>query len=225
MNGRITLVGARSNRQRVWEAILWTAQGNSRLHPGPADGGPVYFSLSSIAHESKVQLQTVSDYAKCLVAAGYLAQHLVSVVPTNRPSWIYTLEINTGIEAPRLRADGTEHTAGRKTEACWDAMITLDAFTHKQIAEIAGVNGRTASNYVYALARVGILYVITQARRCGNPSSRNEGVFAVPIHRRNQRAPQVTRTRSVYDPSTNQLLPLTTAEEAVESIETGGIIE
>jgi hypothetical protein len=78
-----------------------------------------------------VELPIVREYLVGLDAAGYLCAASESNGGTRHGvKKGRFLAKDNGVEAPRVRRDGSPVTQGRGTQAMWDAMTALDTFTH-----------------------------------------------------------------------------------------------
>lgn len=209
----LELAGGKSQRQRVWEVIRGLAGMNDRC-----------FRADDLSRCSNVELGPVREYLKALEAAGYVrrigrARRFVKHV--------YEMTRDNGVEAPRVRRDGTPVTQGRGTEAMWAAITVLDSFTHYLLAEIAQTKPATAANYCQALGKAGYLRALTPGKGKGRG-----GVVTVWIvnaqHRRKPRAPMITRLKAIYDPNIHQIVwgdAGKLADEAADAVETGEVVE
>lgn len=206
------LAGGKSQRQRVWEAIR-------RFEAEE----PNQFTIEQLSRSSKVEEAPVRDYLKGLEAAGYVA-HVGLTMDRNRVKHVYALAQDNGVEAPRVRRDGSEVTQGRGTEAMWSAMATLDSFTHHFLAELAGVKPTTAAAYCGALGKAGYLEVIKPGKGLGKGGVATLWRLA-HAHRQKPRAPMITRLKAVYDPNIHQLVWGEGADAAADLVEIGGVVE
>jgi hypothetical protein len=207
----LELAGGKSQRQRVWEAI----RGLAGIHDGT-------FTASDLARCSKVEIDPVREYLKGLGAAGYVR---VINPESSKPGGrsvknVFELMRDNGVEAPRVRRDGTPVTQGRGTEAMWAAMVELDQFNYWLIADFAQVKPGTACSYLLALGKAGYLKVVTPGKGTGKGGIAT--VWTVDVaHRRKPRAPMITRLKAVYDPNIHQIVWAEGADEAADAIEMG----
>lgn len=210
----LELVGGKSQRQRIWEAI--------RRFACTGDGT---FVSDDLSRASKVEIDPVREYLKGLSAAGYIA----AVNPeASRPGGrgvknVFELTRDNGLEAPRVRRDGSEVTQGRGTEAMWGAMTALDSFNYWLIAELAQVKPTTASAYCLALGKAGYLDVITPGKGKGKGGIATVWRVAA-AHRLKPRAPMVTRLKAIYDPNVHQIVWAEGADEAADAVEAGEVL-
>lgn len=139
----------------------------------------------------------VRTYLKSLCAANYLSNS------DNR----YHLISDCGVDAPRVRPDGTPVLRGCGHENMWRTMKILKTFSWYDVMVVSTtdeviVRKSTAQHYVTALHRAGYLTLIKSAQP--------NGVRA--IYRLNRtkntgnRPPIIQRDRSVYDPNLGRVV-------------------
>ncbi|HPU10041.1 MAG TPA: hypothetical protein PK947_05875 [Ottowia sp.] len=215
----VALAGGKSARQRVWEAIRLLSDVSDFLTDGS-------FLVDDLSRKSKVELPIVREYVRCLMAAGYL--QWASTDDRGPVKNRYVLAKNNGVEAPRVRRDGSPVTQGRGTEAMWGAITALDTFTHAELAQIANVKPATAANYCGFLGRAGYLDLV----RAGHGTGRG-GIASVwrcaLVHKHKPRAPMVTRLKVVYDPNVHAIVwqpgAADAADAAADQIDLGEVVE
>lgn len=207
----LELVGARSTRQRVWEAIRAAALDES---------GNGTFTAEALSRASKVELDPVRYNLKGLLAAGYLGLVEGSPAGGRGVKNLYVLARDNGVEAPRVSASGREITLGRGTEAMWAAATVLDSFTVDLLAGIANVSPVAASSYLSMLGRAG--YLVTLEKGKGMGKGGRQTVWRVAeAHRYSPRAPMITRLKALYDPNLHAIVWAQNADDALEAIESG----
>jgi hypothetical protein len=190
-----TLAGGRSPRQRIWERIRMHSSGEftgAEVTPGDVPAG------------------TAREYLAGLVCAGYLAQTQADRRGVKIRYW---LTRDNGIEAPRVRADGTEVVQGQGNEGLWGAIRVLDTFTAHQIADLAGVSASTAKSYCMFLERAGYL-TIALAGKSGGPTIYR----AIKNRISGPRAPMITRIKAVYDPNLHQVVWMQGADAVADEV-------
>jgi hypothetical protein len=187
------MVGGLSPRQRVWARI--------RRHKGS-------FNWDEVT-PADVLKRTAKEYLDSLVLAGYLDE----AEPGN-----YSLARDVGIEAPRVRKDGTEVTQGRGNEAIWGAITVLDSFSALDIVELSGVPHTAVKPYCIMLALAGYLEVKVKGKGTG---AGGIGTVYSTVKSRlsGPRAPMITRLRAVYDPNVHAIVWSEGADKAVEAID------
>jgi hypothetical protein len=210
----LELAGGKSQRQRAWEAIRGLA--------GINDGT---FTAADISRCSKVEIDPVREYLKGLSAGGYVCiiNPDASRAGGRSVKNVFELMRDNGVEAPRVRRDGTEVTQGRGTEAMWAAMTALDSFNYWLIAELAQVKPGTACSYCLALGKAGYLDILTVGKGIGKGGIAT--VWTVSsLHRMKPRAPMITRLKAIYDPNIHQIVWAEGADAAADAIEVGEVL-
>ncbi|MDT3671817.1 MAG: hypothetical protein ROZ37_15985 [Aromatoleum sp.] len=191
----LEMSGGKSPRQRVWEAVRGLVD---------YEGG---FTAADASRASKVELGIVAEYLKALHAGGYLGRHDAARKGEPHRYW---LERDNGIEAPRLRRDGSEVTAGRGNENMWQAMRHfLPTFDFRELAAYAStaehpVLPDTAKAFVLTLHAAGYLEEITPAKRgCQARPAR----FALRGDMNTgPRPPMIQRTKAVFDANLGRVM-------------------
>ncbi len=209
------LAGGKSQRQRVWEAI--------RAYDAVSPQGA--FTAEDVSRWSKVECPIVLEYLVSLESAGYLgAAPEVDGGARRGVKKGRFLANNNGVEAPRVRRDGSPVTQGSGTQSMWDAMTVLDTFTHAQLAELAMVKPATAANYCAFLGRAGYLERVVPGHGTGRG-----GVASVwrcvRAHRNKPRAPMITRLKAVYDPNIHEIVWQEGADDCADQIDRGEVVE
>lgn len=191
----LEMVGGKSPRQRIWEAIRVAID---------YEGG---FTAADIARACKIEAPAVSDYLRALHLGGYLGRH----EPTRRGEPArYWMERDNGVEAPRVRKDGSEATTGRGNEAMWQAMRNfLPTFDFREVAAYAStvdhpVLADTAKAYVLALHAAGYLVETQPAKR--GCQARPARYSLKRDHDSGPRPPMIQRTRAVFDPNLGRVV-------------------
>lgn len=203
------LAGGQSPRQRIWANIRKFMEGE--------------FDWKDVTPGDVVR-RTAQPYLDSLVAAGYLARcpHRSPIVSPDMPlsgsarnAITYVLLRDNGIEAPRVRKDGSKVTQGNGNEAIWGAISVLDTFDAHTIADLSGAAFSTVKQYCKFLEHAGYLTVVTKGK----------GGHAASIYRAvksritGPRAPMITRLKAVYDPNMHQIVWSEGADEAVKEMD------
>lgn len=184
--------GPKGDRQHMWEVIR-------KMHrtSWPITVRQVWEKASEWGPKGRVR-----DYITGLVAAGYLRP----IEGAPGPAVQYELIKDCGMEAPRVRKDGTEVTQGRGREQMWRTVKIIGDFTARDLAQAAStpaftVAENTAKDYCTMLA--GAEYLATT--RKGSP-----GVPAryrlVQSRWTGPRAPMIQRLKQLYDPNTGEVV-------------------
>ena len=163
------------------------------------------FTVRQVTEETRLGQDTVRDYVRGLEAAGYLKR--VGTTDVGHPgaprAVVYELVRDVGVEAPRVRKDGTPVHMGRGREQMWRTMKVLGEFSARDLAvhastEDCPVSLEDAKHYVRYLAKAGYLVPLTRGRavRYRLLPSKNTG----------PRAPMIQRVRQVYDPNLGRVV-------------------
>lgn len=166
------------------------------------------FTSRRLYMETRCSRETIKEYLTGLTAAGY-----VSALTNAAPGPLeYALARDCGIDAPRVRRDGTEITQGRSRENMWRAMKIIGDFTYRDLAvhaatEETPVAEAEARDYCYHLHRAGYLALIT----AGKPGSRTTaGALTLyrllPSKYSGPKPPMVQRVKQVYDPNLKKVV-------------------
>lgn len=185
----LEMVGGKSPRQRIWEKVRQLRRFTARQLRGELPG--------------VITMATVRSALQCWQAGGFLAGKDES--RSGAPGEIYELVKDTGIEAPRVRKDGSAVTQGQGNEALWGAMEALGSFNARVLSSMAGVPLSTTKTYCAYLHKAGYLVVEREGKGQGKG-----GVLTTYRLLRSRitgpRPPMITRLKSVYDPNTNKLV-------------------
>lgn len=208
----LELVGGKSNRQRVWEAIRRFSQSSF-----------THFTVEDISRLSKVEYDPVRYTFKGLFTAGYL-EMVSGHAPGGRGvKNVYRLARDNGVECPRVRPDGREIVQGRGTEAMWAAMTALDSFGADFLAALAQVKPSTAKTYCALLARAGYLVTLSPGKGLGQGGQLTHWRVASE-HQSKPRAPMITRLKAVYDPNVHAIVWAEGADDAAEAVDAGEVL-
>lgn len=169
-------------RERIWAAI--------RAQAEP-------WTLTTIVLASKVERSKLKDYLCGLRAAGIIAVH----APSPRPgvAATYQLAMDRGVDAPRVRKDGSEVPPSGRARM-WRAMKMLRSFTVAELAAQASLQDAPvalgeADHYCHWLARGGYLLAAGTDRWAFVPG-RDTG----------PKAPQVLRVKRLLDPNNGEIV-------------------
>lgn len=152
----------------------------------------------------------VSDYLRGLLHAGIIR---VAVAPGHIGELAtYSLVTDTGVEAPRVRRDGTLLSEPAQ-QAMWRAIRVLREFGPRDLVAngaMAGITIKmtTATSYCTWLARGGYL---RHPQKCGEPYRL--------IKDTGPKAPQVLQVKQLYDPNTGKIMAGQTLQEAIDAAE------
>lgn len=191
----LSMIGGKSPRQRIWEAIRALRDG--------------FFQVDIVRH-AKVAESVVSDYVKCLHAGGFVSVIDKVKVGSMCVKKFYQLDRDNGLEAPRLTKRGLPVTQGCGNDAMWGTlrrMFKNDAVDHRQLAAFASTSSfaitpATANTYLQALHSAGYLECVT--RSVQGKQAAPARYRLLPTMDSGARAPMIQRTKSVFDPNWNK---------------------
>lgn len=154
---------------------------------------------------------TIREYLAALHKAGYL--EIISQ-GTRGEANTYRLVDDCGVEAPRLRKDGTPVTQGNGRQQMWNAMRIIKQFTPVDLAFNAStddlrVSEADARSYCSALHKAGYLRVAAPHKngRCGKPGSGKMTTYLlIPAMWTGPQPPQIQRTKQIYDPNLKKIV-------------------
>lgn len=204
-----TYAGGKGPRQMIWEAIR--------------TNGPVpEWTRDSLSRATGIENSTITSYLQALVKAGIIDKvgenNVGGAATENR----YTLIKDEGLEAPRLRRDGTRVTQGLAQEQMWRTLRILTADTNaRELAAHAStptvpVSSVAANDYLQMLNTAGYLARTREGKGkgCGGTLARYR---LKPARNTGPRPPMICRTKVVYDPNEDKVVyaPAVTEEDAI----------
>lgn len=183
-------------RDAVWEEIR-------------CQNGYGSFSVSEIAYSTQLGVDTVRDYITGLFNAGYLVK-VERPLPESFKTQYYRLERDCGIEAPRVRKDGTEVVMGRGREQMWRALGIMAQkgirFTFRDLCLYSStdeipVAEDDAKHFIRYLYAAGYLLQV-EAGKPGIPARYRmmQSKWTGP------KPPQIQRVRQLYDPNLKRVV-------------------
>jgi hypothetical protein len=202
--------GGKGPRQRIWEAIRARGDGD--------------WTRYSIARAADVADTTVTTYCQALEKAGIVGKTGETAVGNLAVAGRWRLLRDEGLEAPRLRRDGTRVTLGLAQEQMWRTLRLLDGdLNARELAahastEAVPVTLSAAEHYITWLAAAGYLIRTRAGKGLGR---RGKGLPARyrldPARNTGPRPPMICRARVVYDPNEDEVVwaPLVTDEDAI----------
>lgn len=190
--------GGKGPRQHIWEAIR-------------AVGPDADWMLYQIARAAGVTDSTVTTYVQALVKAGIVERIGERKISNVAAEGRYRLIRNEGLEAPRVRRDGSRVTQGLAQEQMWRTLRMMAADTNARelaahastpaipVAEVA------ANHYLLDLARAGYLHCTQEGKGTGKGGIQARYRLK-PGRNTGPRPPMVCRTRAVYDPNEGKVV-------------------
>ncbi len=183
--------GPRNDRQAIWEAIRkHGVNGQAFTAADIRSQLPAYPALSKIR-----------DYLIGLTAAEYLdcKKGNKAGMPNS-----YTLKRDTGIEAPRVRKDGSAVTQGLAREQMWRGMKVLNSFDANDLilAATTEIKLNDAKDYIGHLHKAGYLALTEKSK----PSGGLARYCLLPTKYTGPKPPMVQRIKQVFDPNLGKVV-------------------
>ncbi len=180
-------------RQAIWEEIRKKGD----------------WAFTSTELDIALEASSIRDYLTGLCKAGYL--EAVSKGKRGEPN-VYRLINDCGVDAPRVRKDGTPVTQGQGRQQMWNSMRIIKQFTAADLAFNATtdelkVAENEARDYCKMLCHAGYLKVISQGKpghKAGTGS--RSRYMLIPAMWTGPQSPQIQRTRQVYDPNLKKVI-------------------
>lgn len=162
------------------------------------------FTVRDLHLSTTMKMESVREYVTGLVNAGYVEEKedgggLKAKVPFKTPAVIYTLVRDVGIEAPRVRKDGTPVTQGQGTANMWRTMRIIGTFSARELAVSAStetciISESTAKSYVSHLCQAGYLVQV-------------KGIYRfVPSMHTGPKPPMIQRVKRVWDQNLKKVM-------------------
>lgn len=171
------------------------------------------FTIKDLQFAVDLEKHSIYDYVVGLQKAGYLeATSLVAVSIRDRDEIVYTLVNDIGIDAPRVRRDGTPVTQGQSRLQMWNAMQVLKKFCAADLAFNAStpaclVVESEAKNYISALHRANYLKLVSESKPGNKPGTGKQATYMlIPTKWTGPHPPQIQRTKQVYDPNLRRVV-------------------
>lgn len=192
---KLAPVGVLTTREKLWRAMRELKD----------------FRVPDLAHATGVWHceYHIQDYLRGLIKAGIVAVK-------DRPEYqgahaTYTLVRDLGVDAPRVRRDGTT-VAEPAQETMWRGMKILREFTALDLLAHAAMGGitikeSTANKYCQWLARGGYLKTL------GRPSTGQRYRLLLDT---GPKAPQVLRVKQLFDVNTGKVMVGQSIEDALD---------
>lgn len=191
--------GGKGPRQRIWEAI--------RARAG------VPWTRYTIARAAGVADTTVTTYAQALEKAGIVVRAGETRINALAAEVSWTLARDEGLEAPRLKRDGSRVTQGLAQEQMWRTLRILPGdLNARELAahastEAAPVTLAAAEHYLTGLHAAGYLLRAAAGKGLGKPGKGLAARYRLhPARNTGPRPPMVCRTRAVYDPNEGKVV-------------------
>ncbi len=173
------------------------------------------FTISSLTLACEQDRTAVRSYVLSLVKSGHLTAAGTEPAPANallrarnprNLSAVYTLAVDIGVEAPRVRRDGSPCLQGRAREQMWRTMRMLGDFTPHELAIAASTDDSPVSE-VDAADYVKHLYPAGYLMRIAAATAHNQARYRfVPARWSGPKAPMIQRLKTVFDANTRKIV-------------------
>lgn len=204
--------GGKGPRQRIWEAIR------------AREGGE--WTRYQIARAALVEDTTVTTYCQALEKAGIVAIVSRTKISNVAAETGYRLQRDEGLEAPRLKRDGSRVTQGLAQEQMWRTLRLLggdlnarELAAHASTAAVP-VTLSAAEHYLTWLMAAGYLLRTAAGKGLGKPGRGIPARYRLkPARNTGPRPPMVCRAKVVYDPNEDAVVwaPCVTDEDAIHA--------
>lgn len=166
------------------------------------------FTLTELwrAVECEIPKGTVESYLQGLVSGGYVTKQVGQRKPGRFVAARYELARDTGVDAPKVRRDGTPVEQGARRGQMWRTMRMLGDFSPQDLAVAAStakttVSAIDAGDYCKYLRKAGYLRCV-QASKPGT-----QAVYSfVKARYTGPKPPQVQRVKQVFDPNVGEVV-------------------
>jgi hypothetical protein len=155
------------------------------------------FTIKDI--DVKLELTSIREYLTGLIKAGYLSA-VISRIRGHKDVVVYTLVMDTGHDAPRVRKDGTPVTQGQGRLQMWNAMQVLKEFNPRDLSFNASTEEHKVAESeakIYCAALCASGYLVGRA---------NGRYMLVTAMWSGPQPPQIQRTKQVYDPNLRRVV-------------------
>lgn len=165
------------------------------------------FTMADLEIKTHLKESALRSYVEALTKGGYLeCQRPTQRVNGCFPKTTWQLLRDVGIEAPRVRKDGSPVTQGLGREQLWRTMRIIKDFNHHELAiqastELQTVAPKEAAYYCQYLARAGYLVVTQESGP--NHAARYR---LLPSRYTGPRAPQIQRIHQVWDANREEVV-------------------
>lgn len=204
--------GGKGPRQRIWEAIR--ARGEAE------------WTRYSIARAAGVADTTVTSYCQALEKAGIVAKSGEQRINKVGAEVRWTLIRDEGIDAPRLKRDGSRVTNGLAQEQMWRTLRLLagdlnarELAAHASTAAVP-VTVSAAEHYITWLLAAGYLIRTRAGKGLGKAGRGVPARYRLdPARNSGPRPPMICRAKVVYDPNEDAVVwaPIVTDEDAIHA--------
>ena len=187
MRQPVDQVSQLKTRSALWAAIR-------EFHSKEQD-----WTTRELQQETRCSIGQAQEYVKGLAAAKIIKVNGERTVGTGRFSSAktYILVNDMGVEAPRVRRDGTMVTQGRGREQMWETMRVLTNFTVHDLVVFASTDD-------HPVATAEAEYYCRMLSYAGYLDCRGDNFTLVLRH--GPKPPMIQRVHQIYDPNINKVV-------------------
>ena len=171
------------------------------------------FTVRDLMSHIPIHKNTVRQYLKTLVDAGFLAEGLPIALPNDNYAKTYTLIKDNGIVRPVVGKHMFKPSKMvKKSQKIWLAVKASKTFQARDISFMTGVGLTYVKSYLFVLKKARYLKVIKQE----NHPAPDLYLF---VYNTGAIAPQIKKDKSVYDANLKKIMwsPKTKKEEGDQS--------
>lgn len=219
----VSLVAARARGQLTGRDAVWAQIRQQREFTRES----LWLALERVQGDNR---STIDSYLTCLKNGGYIKivdkRWLNEDKQHHRQGdrgtyeYVYALIRDCGVDAPRLRKDGSPVTQGRNRENMWRTMRIIGEFNFRELAMAAStedvpIKPNDAKDYVHHLFKARYLVETQPAKRGKNAVPARYKL--VPSKYTGPKPPQVQRVKQVFDPNINSVVWSSEVGETTDS--------
>jgi len=166
------------------------------------------FTATDLWGETNCSKDTIREYLTGLRAAGIVEYYH----DTEKGATVHRLARDGGVEAPRVRRDGSEVTSGRGRENMWRTMRVLKEFSARDLAVQASTDDvqiaeLEAKSYIHYLHKAGYLAITVESKPGSATTPGRVARYRFVASRyTGPKPPQVQRVKQVYDPNQRKVV-------------------
>lgn len=161
------------------------------------------FTVRDLQQQTTMDVASVRDYCVGLERAGYLFE-LVNSTSQSDNLFVakeYELVKDVGVDAPRVRKDGSKVVQGQGREQMWRAMRILKSFSALELAvnastEECTVKESSAADYCKHLCHAGYL----------TKNAKGKIYRFLPSRYTGPKPPMIQRTKQVFDANLKKVM-------------------
>lgn len=174
-----------NNREKIWTAIRMLKR----------------FNIGNIADKTNIPQRTITTYLESLITAKIVAKETTFIKQKGSlRSTEYTLIADKGVDAPRVRKDGSFVPETCQTRM-WKVIRVMQIFDLKTLIATASteesvISATAADSYLKELKKAGYLIKKPQDKAYRLNPAMNFG----------PKAPLIQRTKQVYDPNIKKVV-------------------